>query len=151
MILIKYFYFHPKQLAENQDRDAAQCLVRVENGFFYIFTFRGENTHPRYGDFLSMVADAEYPIYSMDEKSVIFQELLIILVSFVLHCLPIVIYRYGIKKEPAENAKEISIVYGIGAVLAGWIAGSYLDVANIGVCALGIVAGAVLNHKLLSK
>ncbi len=126
-------------------------LLREENGFCYVFRFWESMAHPGCSDFLDMVANAEYPIYSMDEKTAIVWELLLILVSFVLHCLPIVVFRYGIRKAPVGNAKEVSIIYGIGAALVGWIIGGFLDVANIGVCAVGIAVGGYLNCRMLSK
>ena len=133
------------------DGQNVHLLLRVENGFSYMFAFGDTVTHPQHDAFLDMVANAEYPIYSMDEKTSIVWELVIVLVSFVLHCIPIAVFRYGIKKEPVENAKEISIVYGIGAVFVGWSIGRLLDVTGIGVCAVGIVAGAVVNYRMLLK
>lgn len=146
----EYFSFQVEEVAENGDVTVANSLIRMENGFCYVFFFYGPDTHPRYDDFLAMVADAEYPIYSMDEKSVMDREVLIVLVSLILHCLPIVLFRYGIRKAPVGNAKVVSILYGIGAVAAGWVIGGILDVANIGVCAIGIAIAGYLNYRMLS-
>ena len=139
------------QMKHPDDSGDIHMLVRMESGILYVFAFEESPAHPRHDDFLAMVADAKYPVYSMDEKTAVRWELLIVLLSLVLHCLPVVVYRFGIKKGPRENAKEISIIYGIGAVLVSWGIGNYLDVPNIGVCTLGIAAGGILNYKLLSK
>lgn len=131
--------------------DPSTILLREENGIIYAFRFWETMEHPGCSVFLDMVANAEYPIYSMDEKTTVLREVLIILISFMLHWSPIAVFRYGIRKAPIENAKEVCIIYGIGAVLVGWILGGFLDVANIGMCAVGIAVGGYLNYRMLCK
>lgn len=74
-------------------------------------------------------------------------EIVTFALSLLFHCLPIIIYRYLIKRKPVKNAKQISLWYGVPLVLfglrdlpGGSIAGT-----------IGIAAGAAINYLMLSE
>ena len=133
------------------NRIPSNLLLRMENGFLYLFSFTGPSSHPQYQEFLSLVSSAEYPSYSVDEHTAMLWEALIIIVALILHGLPVVIYRYCILKKPAPNAKTICFVYAILALLLGGIVMGFLNHNEVGAAAIGIAIAALLNYRMLAK
>lgn len=67
--------------------------------------------------------------------------------SLLFHCLPIIIYRYLIKRKPVKNAKQISLWYGVPLVLYGLRDLRGDSIARM----IGIAAGAAINYLMLSE
>ena len=120
-------------------------IVRVENGYMYVFQYFGSSTHPHYQDFISLVASAHYPairpntVTGVVDKSL--QEepqnsinaaanqrdslyrlaaanlLLRLFLTIAIYSLPIFIYRYAIRKTPMRprTARRVTVIYAICA------------------------------------
>lgn len=104
-------------------------MLLVNNGYMYWFQFGGASDNEFYNDFESLLSSVEFA--ASDNKSVLdnnndltskfsFGNLLLsLLATIIVYSLPIIIYRYAIRKAPVEKkkAKRITIIYGICAFL----------------------------------
>lgn len=115
------------------------CYLRCENGFLYLFLFSGSGESPYFQDFESLLSSAVYPEFDdtgAESRSVLIALLWTLFIA-VIYSVPIIIYRYAVKRQPIEKkkAKIISLLYGIIAALAvlallafrtGWILATFL-------------------------
>lgn len=107
-------------------------LYHVENGYIYSFQFSGPSGSEYYGDFETLLNSVNYPAIatsslnaaatngtetaSIDTSGAWITSLLIgLLITIVIHPLPIYIYRHAIRKTPVEpkRAKIITILDAI--------------------------------------
>lgn len=86
------------------------CLVRCENGYFYMFLFSGNRNHEYYDDFESLVTSAKYPIVEDDsiyQRRIIgtaFLFALIVLIALVTIIVSIIRKRNSpIRSETASD------------------------------------------------
>ncbi len=102
-------------------------LLRFDNGYWFQFVYGDMKEKSHYQEFESLINSVEYPYFAKTSNEIIdidsdgnlqfnFQNLILSLViTIVVYSLPIIIYRYGIKKQvlPEKKAKKITIIYGI--------------------------------------
>lgn len=94
-------------------------LIRLQNGWLYAFQLIGATRESaRYQDFATLMESVRYPetgtlLWSGSAADF----LLGLLVTVSLYSLPVVLYRFFLRKEPVERkkAKKITWLYGIGA------------------------------------
>lgn len=132
------------------------CLMRVENGYAYVFQFFGDSKNAYYKDFESLVSSVKYPAVKSTSSSDIFGKFSItyilfnLLITIAIYSSPIIIYRCCFAKRPIEKsrAKKITIIYGIFAFI---IMSVLIFVLN----GHGAAGGAILlwswvNYKILT-
>lgn len=143
-------------------------LMRIENGYMYIFQFSGDRTNAYYNDFESLLNSVVYPgsekgpavssyvstsndlapyVSTEYYAAIIFFNLLI---TIAVCSVPIMIYRYGFVKKPIEKskAKKITVFYG----LAAFIGMSFLSFTISGSASTGggIILWSLVNYKILT-
>jgi hypothetical protein len=98
-------------------------MVRVDNGYLYWFQFNGPSDSQYYADFESMLESVRYPQSSNSSSDYsnlsIETVLLSLIITIVIYSMPIMIYRYAIRKASVDphTAKKITIIYGIAAFI----------------------------------
>lgn len=123
-------------------------LVRCENGYIYLFQFNGHEDHPYFGDFEALVSSVEYPADGM-QTDLTANLILNLLATIAIYSLPIILYRYAIKREPVgrSKAKKITIIYGICAFIV-------MSILIFAINGSGAAGGAILlwswvNYRVL--
>jgi hypothetical protein len=133
----------------------------VNNGYMYWFQFSGASDNEFYKDFVSLLSDAK--IADLGRESVLGNSndltswfslvdiLLSLLVTIIVYSLPIIIYRYAVRKAPVgtKKAKKITIIYGVLALLAV----SVIIFAINGNIAIGgaILFWSYVNYRVLIR
>lgn len=132
-------------------------LLRFDNGYWYQFVYGDMDEKSHYQEFETMINSVEYPSVTKTSNEIIdidsdgnlqfnFPNLILSLViTIVVYSLPIIIYRYGIKKQalPEKKAKKITIIYGI---IAFFIMAILLGGAPGG----AIILWSFVNYKVLT-
>ncbi|MCH5212649.1 MAG: hypothetical protein J1G06_06520 [Oscillospiraceae bacterium] len=130
-------------------------LVHIENGYIYQFQFSGRESSPYYADFERLISNAHYENVHYDEpqsdwgiKDIIYSILFGFLLTIVIYSLPIIIYRYVIRRKPVKpsTAKKITIIYGIAAFIAMLIVLVLLGGKGAG---SAIVLWSYINYRML--
>lgn len=99
-------------------------VATIKNGWVFIFQFGGNHENYPYSDFRSLVASVDYgenEITKSNKAKItaitggtenLFASLIL---TIAIYSLPIIIYRYAIRKTPVDKkkAKTITIVYAI--------------------------------------
>ena len=137
-------------------------LLEEGNGYFYQFV--GHRDSKYFDDFEFLVSNAKYPT-TTDRNSITTQEttktnnllqnytvlnlLVSLIITITVYSLPIIIYRYSIKKEPISNkkAKKITIIYGIGAFIIMSVIIAALN--GSGAAGGSIILWSWINYKIL--
>ena len=132
------------------------CFMRVENGYAFVFQFSGDDKSPYYKDFESLLESVKYPPVTESSSTTnklfkfsVVNIIISLLITSTVYSLPIIIYRYGILKEPVEKAraKKITIIYGIIAFVLMSI---ILFVVNGNVAVSGaILLWSWINYQIL--
>lgn len=128
----------------------------VENGYFYLFMFSGTSDNALFSDFESLLSSVKFA--SINDSVTIsnlfnrfsFENILLsLLLTIAVYSLPIIIYRYAIKKAPvaARKAKKITIIYGACAFIV-------MSVIIFSITRNGFTGGAILlwsyvNYRIL--
>lgn len=140
-------------------------LALCENGYVYMYQFSGHSDSEYFDDFESLVASAKYP--SAPEKGTTpvkenasksqnpFQEfsplniLVSLILTVVIYSLPIIIYRYAIKKEPVskKKAKRITIIYAIPAFFVMSLI--IFSINGSGAAGGSIILWSYINYRML--
>ena len=136
-------------------------LSRIDNGYLYLFQFSGTSTSPYYADFESLLKSVRYPntiagpanTQSNAVASGGFDAgnlLLNLLITIAVYSLPIIVYRYAIRKSPLspKMAMRIALVYGIAAFFA--MAALIFALHGSGVTCGAIVLWSYINYKVLT-
>ncbi|HHX37842.1 MAG TPA: zinc ribbon domain-containing protein [Clostridiaceae bacterium] len=108
--------------------------ILVNDGYMYWFQFSGTSNDKLYSDYETLLSSLTFPNQvnkssntsntndsnansDISSQFTIVMFLLDLLVTIVVYSIPIIIYRYAIKKAPVPNkqAKRITIIYGICA------------------------------------
>lgn len=139
-------YFHASFMTE----DAEPCLqmMHVENGCIYVFLFIGSTISRNYTDFERLLDSVVYmtPVLEYSFFDILFS----ILLTITVYTVPIVIYRYAIRKSKVEpkKARKITILYGIAA----WIVMTIILLALGGTEAAGsaIIPWSLVNYRILA-
>lgn len=132
-------------------------LLRFDNGYWYQFVYGDMDEKSHYQEFETMINSVEYPSVTKTINKIInidsdgnlqfnFTNLILSLViTITVYSLPIIIYRYGIKKQalPEKKAKKITIIYGI---IAFFVMAILLGGAPGG----AIILWSFVNHKVLT-
>jgi len=155
----------------------ATHMICVENGYLYWFQFSGENDHKLYDDFESLLRSVDFPQPTNTGHSATYSNtysgtssgtysdtssdltrrfgpgniLISLIVTLAVYSLPIIIFRYAIRKGPVEKkkAKKITIIYGICAFI---VMSAIVFVIN----GSGAAGGAILlwswvNYRVLTS
>ncbi|MEL7610061.1 MAG: zinc ribbon domain-containing protein [Bacillota bacterium] len=137
-------------------------LLLVNNGYMYSFHFSGTSDNEYYDDFEGLMESVKYKdheavsassrIGSADLLSEFSLEniLLSLVVTIAVYSLPIIIYRYAIKKEPVEprKAKKITIVYGIAAFIV--MSALIFTISGSGAAGGAILIWSYINYRMLT-
>ena len=124
------------------------------------FQFNGYNDNKFYGDFETLLSSLDFPTstgtrYSDTGSNLMGRFspgniLLNLIATIVVYSLPIIIYRYAIRKEPMERkkAKRITIIYGICAFIV-------MSAATFVINGSGVAGGAIflwswVNYRVLT-
>lgn len=143
-------------------------LIHVENGYIYTFSFNGSNDNELYIDFITLLNSINYPssnskisTSSTDipndsgyNNDYILRELIPNLIfSFIftifIYSLPIIIYRYMIRKSPVpkKSAIGITIIYGIVASII--MSGLLYIIDGTGPKGTAILIWSYINYLML--
>ncbi|MGI5850361.1 MAG: hypothetical protein ACOX8Q_09940 [Christensenellales bacterium] len=171
---VKYYLFSLSQAVTElgYSIEAEQkVLIRFHNGFLYYFSYaapKGMDDH--YSDFEEMVSSVKYlsessqlptdPVKqvstvagksTVNNSSLRFSAeslLLSLILTISIYSLPIVIYRYGIRKKPVDSkkAKKITIIYGICSFIVMTIILYFLGNATVGGA---IIFWSFINYRIL--
>ena len=99
-------------------------LFRAENGYCYMFWFYGIANGDQFDDFVELVKSATYPVindtnndYVVLNEYAVLDIIFSLVITAVIYSLPIIIYRYAIRKAAVERkrAKKIAVIYGVCA------------------------------------
>lgn len=102
-------------------------LLHFENGYCYQFYFGDLAEKNHYQEFVTMMNSVKYPYVADTSDDVIYINsdgnlqinflniILSLIITISVYSLPIIIYRYKIKKQalPKNKAKKITIIYAI--------------------------------------
>lgn len=132
------------------------CLMRFENGYAYTFQFSGNSKNAYYKDFESLLSSAKYPASSAGAISDpasgfgAVNILLSLLITILVYSVPIIVYRYGITKQPVDKsrAKKITIIYGIIAFIVMSVLITLLN--GSGAAGGAILVWSWINYKVLT-
>lgn len=155
-------------------------LFRCENGYVYTFRFFGRQESTYYKDFEFLMNSVTYPpadtsattypkvlpsstfpiepeVTSAPSSETLYRRftptnlLFSLVVTVAVYSLPIIIYRYGIRKAPVDRkkGKRITILYGI----ASFIVMSFITLAVNGSIATGgaIILWSGVNYEMLTR
>lgn len=150
-------------------------LIVVKNGYLYDFQFSGTEESEYYKDFESLIMSADYHVLAapvggadtgQDEQTVVTDAtassgisneytlagiLLSLIITIVIYSLPIIIYRYAVRKAPVapKKAKKITIIYGIAAaiVMVALLIALDAEVTSFG----AIFFWSYVNYKMLTN
>lgn len=101
-------------------------MICIENGYLYFFQFSSTGGDKLYSDFEALLTSVEYPTpaapetpYPVSSPYSLGNILLNLVITIAIYSLPIIFYRYDIKRTPVERkkAKIITIIYGICAFI----------------------------------
>lgn len=132
-------------------------LLRIDNGYWYQFVYGDMDGKSHFQEFEAMMNSVEYPTSTktsyknIDTNNYGNQQLdfsnlfLSVLITITIYSLPIIIYRYGIKKRALseKKAKKITFIYGtiaffVMAILLGGAPGG------------AIILWSFVNYKVLT-
>ncbi len=137
------------------------CLVRFENGYVYTFHFVGDGESKCFKDFELVLNSVTYPSSMSLMVSDLFTDnhsvlsvVICALIAVLAYTLPILIYRFAIKKQPIEKASAVKLmlVYGIGALAVMAVLFFVVHIAK-DICvaaAAAIVLLSIVNYMLLT-
>lgn len=98
-------------------------VFRFDNGYMHVFQFLGTEEHPLYKDFEVLLESVHYPSEAasfVENDSLTFGTFLFsFIITITIYTVPIIVYRYLIRKKPVESktAKKITIAYGVAAFI----------------------------------
>lgn len=133
-------------------------FLRYENGYLYAFRFFDTRESPYYKDFESLMNSVTYPPADTVSSSGAYLRqftpanlFFSLVVTVAVYSLPIIIYRYGIRKAPVDRkkGKRITILYGI----VSFIVMSLITLAVNGSIATGgaIILWSGVNYEMLTR
>ncbi len=131
-------------------------LLRIENGYLYIFGFLGDSDSPSFEDFESLLESVKYPAFSgasfwdVLSNLNVWNFLLNLLFTAAFYTAPIVVYRYGIADGPVEKsrAKKATIIYGVLAFLVMTVLRALLDING---AATAVFFWSFVNYAILTS
>ncbi len=134
-------------------------VFRVENGYMYLFQFSGHSNNEYYDDFESLMKSVNYKSYNADtstngqsisDEYNVGSIILSLIITIVIYSLPIIIYRYAIRKSPVEprKAKKITIIYGIAAFIVMSIL--IFTINESGAAGGAILLWSYVNYQVLT-
>jgi len=139
--------------------DVMTQMIYINNGVFYNFQFTGTSSSLYFSDFVSILNSVSYPFDSSSNSTTTndnsvattfsFNDFLgSLILTIVLYSLPIIIYRYGIRKKPVipKKALIITIIYGICALILMVVIAILLGGHAPG---YAIVFWSFINYKML--
>lgn len=142
-------------------------MVTVKGGWLFAFQFGGEYASVQYDDFEALIKSVDYravepveidtvPQPSVDAADVTASDqavnlIVSLIATIVVYSLPIIIYRYTIRKAPlpVKKAKSVTIIYAV----IGFIVMSVLCYLLNGHVASGggLLLWSFVNYKMLSS
>ena len=131
-----------------EDGETCIQLTHMENGYIYTFLFIGSTISRNYTDFEHLLDSVYY--MSMPGGFSVFNILFSLLLTITVYTVPIIIYRYAIRKSTIEvkKARKITILYGIAA----WIVMTIILFALGGTEGAGsaIILWSYVNFRILA-
>jgi hypothetical protein len=126
-----------KEVVDTEIDVQVMQLYRFSNGYMFLFQFTGTTGSEHYSDFEALLNSVKYPkaetppaIAAAPVSPPVSNDgpqagytaesfLVSLVLTVVVYSLPIMVYRFCIRKAPAERkaAKRISIIYGIFAFI----------------------------------
>lgn len=139
---------------------AMTCFYMVDNGYLYQFQFGGTKDDSHFSDMEKLLTSLKLEKSSSAAGTTKTESgswkyswanlLISLLITIAIYSLPIIIYRYAIRKSPVDRkrAKTITILYGIGAFLAmsGFLYATSGNIAH----SSPIVLWSWVNYKMLT-
>ncbi len=131
-------------------------LIHIEDGYLYSFLCTAKEGSVYYSDFEALVSGVKYPQISKEQLTADYMEnlgldlILSLIFTFVIYSLPIVIYRYGIRKFCLEKNKalKVTIIYGICAFVVMTCIKALLGATP---SSTAIFIWSFINYLMLSK
>lgn len=138
-------------------------LLRFDNGYGYQFVYGGLAEYNHFSEFETMMNSVKYKTIEVSTNETVYDDdiisvddsgininfpnlILSIIITIAIYSLPIIIYRYVIRKQAVseKKAKKITIIYGICAFFV------------MAICLGAAPGGAILfwsfvNYKVLIK
>ncbi len=150
-VLLETFYGIPVEVP-------ATMMARIENGYLFLFQFAGATDNAHYNDFRALMNSVDFSgvhgneTLEEDLTRLYWIEILFALVvTIAIYSLPILLYRYVIRRRPMgrRKAKRVAIVYGAVAFVAMSCLIAYI---NGGSAAIGAVfLWSWVNYKTLTS
>ena len=142
-------------------------MATVKGGWFFTFQLGGEYFSKQFDDFEALVKSVDYRAVETAEietapqpsiapadvtaSSQVVNLIVSLIATIVVYSLPIIIYRYAIRKAPlpVKKAKSVTIIYAV----IGFIVMSVLCYLLNGHVALGggLLLWSFVNYKMLSS
>lgn len=132
-------------------------FLRCENGYLYAFRFFDTRESAYYKDFESLMNSVTYPPADPVSPEAYLRQytpanlFFSLVVTVGVYSLPIIIYRYGIRKAPVDRKKAIwiTILYGI---FAFFVMSFLVFTANgSGVAGGAIILWSWVNYMVLTR
>ena len=133
-------------------------MARIENGYLFLFQFAGATDNAHYNDFRALMNSVDFSgvhgneTLEEDLTRLYWIEILFdLVVTIAIYSLPILLYRYVIRRRPMgrRKAKRVAIVYGAVAFVAMSCLIAYI---NGGSAAIGAVfLWSWVNYKALTS
>ena len=150
-VLLETFYGIPVEVP-------ATMMARIENGYLFLFQFAGTKDNAHYNDFRALMNSVDFSgvhgneTLEEDLTRLYWIEILFdLVVTIAIYSLPILLYRYVIRRRPMgrRKAKRVAIVYGAVAFVAMSCLIAYI---NGGSAAIGAVfLWSWVNYKALTS
>lgn len=159
---IKYFKVYLNKDTFINDTNTIMYIM-VFHGTMYIFNFDGYEESTAYEDFVNLVASANYEeiittnqfknlmgIPANEEGFMLISALIVLSIAAVLlYMVPIIIYRYGIKKTPLAKKKAMKIMLIYGPCFCAIIIIFALAESSFRITALCAILWSFVNYAIL--
>lgn len=139
-------------------------LTYLDNGYVYSFLYSISNNYSgyHYSDFEKIIKSINYPqttktFNATDTTTDLWAKytpgniLLSLIFTIVINSLPIIIYRYAVKKEPLKpkKAKKVTIIYGIIAFFVMAFIGTLIN--GKWTASISIILWSYVNYRVLTS
>ena len=133
-------------------------MARVENGYLHMFAMSVEQDDPQLQHLQDMLSGASYSgmesLPNFSNEGVRNREqmyLLIVCLMIGLYSLPIIVYRYCIRRKPvpAKNAGRIVVIYGLCLFFPMCIVLS--EIVSVVIAGSALVLWSCINYHMLTK
>lgn len=132
--------------------DTATVAVKYEYGYMFIFAFNRGSGNEHFGDFEDMLKSVKYANSSSSSSSSVSPGVSIfigLIITIIIYSLPIIIYRYFIRKSPVEKKTGILITLAYAFVALLVMSLLKFTTTGSGVAGSAITFWSFINYTML--